>query len=82
MMDSGRGYFIPVEITPEEKERIDKAVNDEEIHITKLNKLQGSSPNHGGTFYRGQNLKINGSKFRVLEMNKKTLLLKLLPKDK
>lgn len=36
-------------------------------------------PNHGGTFYVGQNLELNGSKFRVLAITKKTITLRVLP---
>jgi hypothetical protein len=36
-------------------------------------------PNHGGTFYVGQNLELNGSKFRVLTITKKTITLRVLP---
>lgn len=36
-------------------------------------------PNHGGTFYVGQNLELNGSKFRVLAISKKTITLRVLP---
>lgn len=37
-------------------------------------------PKHGGTFYVGQNLELNGSHVRVIAITKKTITLKVLPK--
>jgi hypothetical protein len=70
-MDDGRGHFIQVHPTEEEKERIE---------ISQLSQEQNNNPGHGGYFYVGQNLAFNNSRFRVLTIGKKTISLKLLPK--
>lgn len=41
-------------------------------------KLQKKHPNHGGTFHKGEELTIKGSKFRVTLITPMTLRLKLL----
>jgi hypothetical protein len=58
---------------------------DEQSSLVELRKqlraAEAEYPNHGGTFYVGQNLELNGSKFRVLAVTKKTITLRVLPKD-
>lgn len=68
-MDTGKGYFQTV------KEDNQKAAQE---HLEQLAK---NFPDHGGTFYVGENLTIKGSKFRVLEFTRKTMTLKVLPRD-
>jgi hypothetical protein len=67
-MDTGNGLFAQLEADNKEKA------------LAALEKFRAENPNHGGTFYVGQNLEINGSKFRVLAITKKTMTLRLLPK--
>lgn len=43
--------------------------------------MRAENPQHGGTFYVGQNLEFEGSKFRVLQITKKTLVLRVLPRE-
>jgi hypothetical protein len=69
MMDTGKGYFEQVNETSNE------ALQE---HLAELVKKH---ENHGGTFYAGQNLTIEGSKFRVLSFTRNTMTLRVLPKD-
>jgi len=65
-MDTGDGIFRRVD-TDEQAEKA-------------LAQLRSEYPKHGGAFYIGQNLEVNGSKFLVLAITKKTMTLKLLQK--
>jgi hypothetical protein len=79
-MDTGEGRFIPVDLTEKDKQRIDDvAENGSPFRPMKLIDAQFKYPKHGGTFYIGQNISLNGSRFRVLKIEKRILTLKLLP---
>jgi hypothetical protein len=67
-MDTGKGYFVDTEMKPEE------------VTPLSLQPLRHKYPDYGGVFHVGQNLELNGSKFRVLTITKKTMTLRLLPK--
>jgi len=72
-MDTGNGVFEMLQVN---QERQRKTVSDLEV----INEAKKRNPNHGGTFYVGQNLEVNESKFRVIAISKKTITLRLLPK--
>jgi hypothetical protein len=67
-MDTGRGFF----------EMMKKSEDDAQAQEM-LRAMRAEHPQHGGTFYVGQNLQFEGSKFRVLAITKKTMTLRLLP---
>ncbi len=67
-MDTGEGIFKMITADSEQAAR------------EALQLLKAEHPRHGGTFYIGQNIEFNGSRFRVLAISKHTVTLKLLPK--
>jgi hypothetical protein len=90
-MDTGNGYFQ--EVSDANQEAV-KSIYEElqtieakkaikrrmpKTAIPTLEEAEKQHPNHGGTFYIGQNVEMNGSKFRVLMITKKTITLRLLP---
>jgi hypothetical protein len=78
-MDTGNEYFQRVNNV--EAEKLWNALQENgDPRIKTLEEAQKEHPNHGATFYVGQNIEIDGSKFRVLTITKKTMTLRLLPK--
>ena len=74
-MDTGNGYFQQL--------RNDEVLeNVKKVHeqLPTIQEAWNDYPKHGGVFYVGQNLELDGSKFRVLAITKKTMTLRLLPK--
>lgn len=65
-MDTGRGHFEIVD-----------DVTDEEL-ADRRNEMELQHPNHGGWFRVGEEVELNGSRFRVKAVKPTELRLKLL----
>jgi hypothetical protein len=72
-MDTGKGGFTELGTFYEDE------MNQGEA-LKAIEEAQRKYPNHGGTFFIGQNIELDGSKFRVLAITKHTMTLRLLPK--
>ncbi len=84
-MDTGNGYFEQVMATDEEREAFCRQAYPKfkgtEPHITALQKLANSHPNHGGVFREGEEIAIRGSRFRIEQIRPRGMVLILLPKQ-
>ena len=86
-MDTGRGYFQQLqddailEKVKEVTEKVSLPTAATKMPLPTITEAWKKYPKHGGVFYVGQNLTINDSKFRVLAITKKTMTLRLLPRE-
>lgn len=68
-MDTGRGYFEPIAAEPTD------TINYLERQIDNLKKRH---PDAGGVFHVGEEVSLKGSRFKITNISKRSLILQLL----